>query len=258
MARMSHASVRSIASRALRPSRGAVVVKVLERDRELGEALDPERFALAVARSQAAVIELARGPWVPRSEWPANVRHGPGLLVLDGFILRQLAIGGRNGAELLSAGDVLRPWQREDSIASVPRHPGWRALERAQLAVLDLDFARRLSQFPEIQSQLVGRALRRSRQLAVNVAIVHQPRVETRVRLLLWQLADRFGTVRQDGVMLPLRLTHTLLAELAAARRPTVSAAIAALERSGEVSRPPGGGWMLHGSPPAFEGSAAS
>lgn len=223
---------------------------MLERDPELGEGLVPERFAVALARSQASTIRIPRGPWVPPASWPARIREGPGLLVLDGFMLRRVVVGDRASGELLSAGDIMRPWQREDSVASVPRRPAWRALERVHIAVLDADFARRIAQFPEIGTRFVARAMRRSRQLAVNVAIVHQPRVEVRVLLMLWHLADRFGTVRQDGVLVPVRLTHTLIAELVAARRPTVSAALAALERSGDVSRGPDGAWLLHGRPP--------
>lgn len=196
------------------------------------------------------MLRLAPGSWAaPR--WPEAVRRGPGLLLLDGFVVRRVEIGGRASAELLSAGDVLRPWQREDSIASIPHKPGWRALERSRLALLDLEFARRLAPFPEIQSELARRALRRSRQLIITVAIVHQPRVAARVQLMLWQLADRFGTVRQDGVLVPLRLSHTLLGDFVAARRPTVSAAVASLERAGALSRAPGGTWLLHGKPPS-------
>ena len=223
---------------------------MLERDPELGERLAPERFAAALSRSQAAVLRVPRGPWVTPTEWPASITDGFGLLLLEGLILRRVEVGGRTGCELLSFGDLLRPWQREDLVASVPRRPDWRALEATQLALLDLDFARRMAQFPELSAQLVARTMRRSRQLAVNVAIIHQPRVEVRVHMMLWQLADRYGTVRQDGVLQPGRLTHTLIAELVAARRPTVSAALAALERSGEVSRLPDGGWLLHGNPP--------
>jgi CRP/FNR family cyclic AMP-dependent transcriptional regulator len=235
--------------------RGAARTRVLERDPELGERLEPERLAAALPRSQAAVIRIPRGTWVPPSNWPSSIKDGPGLLVLEGFILRHVEVGGRAGGELLSAGDIMRPWQREDSGASVPRKPAWRALERVHLAILDLEFARRMAPFPELTGALMARALRRSRQLAVNVAIVHQPRVEVRVHLMLWQLADRYGTVRQDGVLLPVRLTHTVIAELVAARRPTVSAALAALERSSDVSRLPDGGWLLHGQPPLLPAS---
>lgn len=223
---------------------------MLERDPELGESLDPERFTAAVARSQAAVIRIPRGRWVPPPQWLASVHGGLGLLVLDGFLLRCVEVAGRIGSELLSTGDLVRPWQREDALASIPRRNAFRAIERVQLAVLDVDFARRMAQFPEVSTQLIARALRRSRALVVNVAIVHQPRVETRVQLILWQLADRYGTVGPDGVHLPVRLTHTALAELVAARRPTVSAATAALERSGELSRLADGTWLIRGRPP--------
>lgn len=47
-----------------------------------------------------------------------------------------------------------------------------------------------------------------------------------------------------------MRLTHTLIAQLVAARRPTVSAATAALERSGERRRLADGMWLLRGRPP--------
>ena len=71
----------------------------------------------------------------------------------------------------------------------------------------------------------MGRALARSRNLAVNMAIVHQSRVETRLHMLLWHLAGRWGRVRNDGVIVPLRLTHNVLSDLTAARRPSPSRA---------------------------------
>jgi CRP/FNR family cyclic AMP-dependent transcriptional regulator len=230
-------------------SRTRSAIRVLEHDPELGEGLDGERRRIALERLQALVIGVSRGGW-GTPNWPEAVRRGPGLLVLDGYVVRQVEIGGRVSAELLGAGDLLRPWQREDAMASVPRRPTWRALERSRLAVLDVEFGRRAAPFPEVHAALIGRALRRSRQLVVSLAIAHQPRVEARVQMTLWQLADRFGTVRQDGVLLPLRLTHTLLADLVAARRPTVSAAVSALERAGFLSREAGGTWLLHGRPP--------
>jgi CRP-like cAMP-binding protein len=248
VARTSRQPSRTHAATPGRPRRPTGVANILELDPELGEGLAPQRFALALERSQAACLDLPRGP-LQEVVWPEPVRRGPGLLMLDGLLLRRIELSGRWGAELLAAGDLLRPWDREDSLASVPHQTGWRVLERSRIAVLDIDFARRIAAFPEIYAELVSRALRRQRQLAVNIAIVHQPRVEVRVHMILWQLADRWGTVRQDGVLLPLRLTHTLLAELVAARRPTVSAAITTLERGGEISRPPEG-WLLHGRPP--------
>ena len=55
--------------------------------------------------------------------------------------------------------------------------------------------------------------------------------------------------MRSDGVALPLRLTHAVLADLVAARRPTVTTAVAELARRGQV-RLVGDGWLLTGDPP--------
>lgn len=92
-------------------------------------------------------------------------------------------------------------------------------------------------------------ALRRTRNLSVNMAIVHQSRVDVRVHMLLWHLAGRWGRVGSQGVLLPLRLTHAVLADLVAARRPTVTSALSELGRRGKVEST-GRGWLLHGDPP--------
>jgi CRP-like cAMP-binding protein len=224
------------------------VTRVLEEDPDLGEGLDAEALASAIERARAAVMHLSIGEW-REPAWPMSTTSGFGLLVLDGLLLRRVRLGDRAGVELLAGGDLLRPWQREDSVCSVPRELGWQVLEPCRLAVLDVDFARGVSAFPQIAGQLTGRALRRSRNFAVNMAIVQQPRVETRLHMLLWHLADRSGTVGPDGVSVPLRLTQTVLAALVAAQRPTVSAALRALEQDGKLTHT-NSGWLLHGSPP--------
>ena len=225
------------------------VARILEEDPELGDGLAGSQLATASEAARAGVTALAPGEWRPAA-WPASITGGFGLLILDGLLLRRVSVGDRHAAELLAAGDLLRPWQGEDGEASIPRQHAWEVLEGCRLAVLDLDFAQRVSRFPQIASAIVGRALRRSRYFAVNMAIVQQPRVEVRLHLLLWQLADRWGTVRTDGVFVPLRLTQTVLAQLVAARRPTVSAALGALERDGQLTRTAAKGWVLHGLPP--------
>ena len=68
--------------------------------------------------------------------------------------------------------------------------------------------------------------------------------------MLLWLLADRWGQVRPDGTAIPIRITHTLLADLVAAQRPSVSTAISELTRRGLVIPIEGGGWILRGNPP--------
>jgi hypothetical protein len=67
--------------------------------------------------------------------------------------------------------------------------------------------------------------------------------------MLLWNLAGRWGRVRSDGIVVPLRLTHTVLADLVAARRPTVTSALSELARQGAV-RAIREGWLLSGNAP--------
>ena len=83
------------------------------------------------------------------------------------------------------------------------------------------------------------------------MAIIHHARVDVRLHMLLWHLAGRWGRVRKGGeVRLPLRLTHAVLAEITAARRPTVTSALSELSRRGLVVPDEGGGWLLSGEPP--------
>jgi hypothetical protein len=51
------------------------------------------------------------------------MRDGIGLIVLRGRLIRRLGIDGRFGAELLGQGDVLRPWQGEDSVSTFRARP---------------------------------------------------------------------------------------------------------------------------------------
>jgi CRP/FNR family cyclic AMP-dependent transcriptional regulator len=221
--------------------------QILREDADLAEAVHPEHRDQAIAECVAWTVGLARGRW--RVEREPALEHGIGLLVLDGLLLRRVGIDGRFGAELLADGDLLRPWQGQDAAPILSRTTGWRVLETTRLARLDAPTARLMAAYPELTGKLVGRALERSRNLAVNMAIVQQPRVTTRLHMLFWHLADRWGRVGSEGVIVPLRLTHTVLADLVAARRPTVTSSLSELARRGFV-RASGRGWLLSGEPP--------
>lgn len=187
------------------------------------------------------------GRW--SSEQTGKIADGIGLLVLEGLLIRSVGIDGRFGAEMLGEGDLLRPWQGQDIQPTLPRTTGWRVLQPTRVAVLDAEAAQRFASYPELTGLLVGRALERSRNLAANMAIVQHPRVDTRLHMLLWHLADRWGRVRRDGTLVSLDLTHSVLAYLVAARRPTVSTALAELSERGLV-RAESNGWLLSGEPP--------
>lgn len=223
------------------------ICHVLREDPDLAEAIAPELRGRAIDECIAPAVRLRRGRW--SGERADLMRDGIGLLVLEGLLIRRVGVDGRYGAELLGEGDLLRPWQGEDAQPTLPRTTGWRVLQPSRLALLDRRVAARLGHYPDLIGRLVGRALERSRNLAVNMAIVHQARVEVRLHMLLWHLADRWGRVGPDGVIVSLGLTHTVLADLVAARRPTVTTALSELSKRGLISSLERG-WLLSGEPP--------
>lgn len=70
------------------------------------------------------------------------------------------------------------------------------------------------------------------------------PRVEERLLASFGLLAERYGTVRRDGFLIPLELTHQALGEIVGARRPTVSLALKNLNADGRLVRC-SDGWVL-------------
>ena len=221
--------------------------QLLREDVDLRAAIAPSDQERATAWCVVPALAIPRGRW--NAEQMKVMTDGIGLLVLDGLLIRRVGVDGRFGAELLGQGDLLRPWQEEDGSAALTRTTGWRVLESARLAVLDEAAARRLAAYPELTGRLVARALDRSRHLAVNMAIIHQARVHVRLHMMFWHLAERWGRVRSEGIFLPLSLTHSVLADLVAARRPTVTTGLAELYRRQLVRDLPRG-WLLLGEPP--------
>jgi hypothetical protein len=219
---------------------------VLGEDSDLAEAVPHVRRERAIKECTARVTEIAAGRWDPRE--PADP-HGIGLLVMEGLLIRKVGVHGRHGAELLGEGDLLRPWQEDLEPATLLSTSDWRVLEPTRVALLDERFARMIGRYPRLGARLTGRAVQRARNLTVNMAIVHQARVDVRLHLLFWFLAARWGRVRGDGIRLPIRLTHAVLADLVAARRPTVTTALTDLARQ-DLVHSVDDGWLLIGKPP--------
>jgi CRP/FNR family cyclic AMP-dependent transcriptional regulator len=157
---------------------------------------------------------------------------------------------GRSCVELIGAGDVIRPWRWDADGSHVHAEVGWVVLEPTQLAVLDHGLVTRMNPWPQLGLELFARGTRRAHSLAVSLAIAHHQRVDDRLLLTLWQLAERWGRVRVDGVVVPLPLPRQRLAHLVRAHRPSVTSAMGELARSGALSRGEDGSWVLHGSPP--------
>jgi CRP/FNR family transcriptional regulator, cyclic AMP receptor protein len=222
---------------------------VLLEDLDLYETLPPPVRDRAVEECVAEIVSLAPGAWPEASRSPQLCVGGPGLLLLDGLVLCRRGIEGRFGAELLGEGDLLRPSQETENAQILPLRTSRKVLAPTRVAVLDLAFAERLSGYPQLAEELLARAINRSRNLVALMAIAHQPRIDVRLHTLFWHLASRWGRMRADGVLVPLPLTHAVLADLVAARRPTVSSALAELSRR-RLLTVEDDGWHLSGDPP--------
>ena len=223
-------------------------MRILELDPDLAAGLDSAERAEAAAASEAELVRLKPGPWLaPADEEPGHL----GLLVVDGLLARRLSLAGRESVELLAAGDLLRPWVLLGPSSSVATKVSWSVLEPASIAVLDTDFARRVSPWPEVAAALMDRLILRARWLAFALAVSHVRRIDDRLMLLFWHLADRRGRVTSNGVVVPLKLSHQAIATLIGAQRPTVSTALGQLRERGLLERTADDSWLLHGEPPS-------
>lgn len=233
-------------------------VRLLDAQPDLAEGLDSEQAALARRHVVAALANVDPGPWVP-SDGLDGGSGSIGLLVIEGVIARDVSIAGRACSELLGPGDLLRPWERDEGTGeSIETASAWTVLEPALLAVLDRRFARVACRFPPLVASLISRTVRRSRWSAITLAISNLTRVDERIVALMWHLADRWGHVTAEGVVVPVPLTHEMIGKLVGAHRPSVTSALGELQREGEIERRDEGGWLLHGEPPSNRRVAVS
>lgn len=228
---------------------GHAFVRVLEEDPELANGLDPTSVQLATRHAIAAVEIVAPGAWEPKR--PADGGDGHlGLLVLDGLLMRDVRFAHATCTELIGRGDLLRPWDWERDVLTIRPEISWTALQPVRLAVLDRRITAIMGRWPELIGAVVARAVRRSFELAASQATSHLTRVDARLELLFWGLADRWGRVGPDGIVLELPLTHQVIGRLVGAQRPSVTTALSDLARRGVIERREDGAWILRGDPP--------
>jgi hypothetical protein len=192
-----------------------------------------------------SLVELPQGRWDAPREQPETGHLG--FLIASGMMTRELHLAKARSVELLSTGDLLRPWD-EDAASFVDA--AWYVQERMRLAVLNREAADEICRWPALTSVLIERGMRRSRSLAVHAAIENIRGLDDRLLTLSWHLAERWGRRTPDGILIPFQLTHQMLADLVGARRPSVSTALGELRQRGLLIRAPDG-WLLRGEPPA-------
>jgi CRP/FNR family transcriptional regulator, cyclic AMP receptor protein len=223
-------------------------VRVAEALPEIIEYLDGDQQELARRQLLAELIVAKTGPWMPSmtTREPGHL----GLLVLEGLLSRNVSLERPLATELVGRGDLLRPADRDGQDAPIPFDVSWTVLHPARLAVLDAQFARALGQWPSGMAAVIRGASNRAHSLAITMAVSNLRRVDVRLLVLLWHLADRWGRVTPDGVVVPLRLTHETLARLIGAQRPSVTTAVRQLEEDGRLRRSSNRAWILRGEPP--------
>jgi CRP/FNR family transcriptional regulator, cyclic AMP receptor protein len=239
---------------------------------------DPDLFAeLGSEREQAEQVAVAekvelepingKSPLAPDDQTPMarlmHERDSLGLLILEGLLWRETSVGTDSGIELLGPGDLLRPWVKPVPESQILTEPNWTVLERTSIGILDRRFALVIARWPAVVATLMDRLILRSRWLSFHLAICHVRSLPERILLAMWHFADRWGRVGRDGVIVPVRLPHRMLAQLVGARRPSVTTSLASLRAEGLLVERADGSWLLPGGPPerlrsAYELASAS
>jgi CRP-like cAMP-binding protein len=215
-------------------------------DADFAGGLDGGEFEVARRALLVRTAAVARGEWDPPRTASASAL---GILIVDGILVRELSLGESiRYAELLGPGDLIRPWQQDDAGGLLPWRCSWRAAESCTIAELGPEIARAAARWPEVTAALTSRAIDRSRRQAIAAAIPSLVRIRDRVVVLFAHLAERWGHVTCEGIILRAPLTHQLIASLTATRRPSVTTALSALNEQGLVTRRDEHEWMIdHG-----------
>jgi hypothetical protein len=177
------------------------------------------------------------------------------MLLVEGAIWRDVRVGRGASPQLLAPGGIVLCTPAPPELLAAEASAV--ALTPVRLAVLDRRFLLAAAKWPGLLTAMHDRLGEQERDIAIQAAICQLPKVEERVLALLWHLAERWGRVGGDGVLLPLRLTHATLGRFVGARRPTITLALNVLRDEGKVERHADGSWALHGGAPDFAHHAA-
>jgi CRP/FNR family cyclic AMP-dependent transcriptional regulator len=218
---------------------------LMELDPDLLEAIPPvqQRHARLL---RVPTLRLSRGTWQPPAAPASSALLA--LLIADGIAFHSVTAAGFTTGDLLGAGDVIAVH------APPPELPGgdaamsaWQVIQPMTVGVLDVRFAAWATCCPTLTWRLLDRQAQHADRMMARLSLIHRQRMEERLLLVLWDLADRWGKVRPDGVHVPIPLRHHQLAALVASLRPSVTLALRRLAEGGIVERSLRG-YLLHGT----------
>jgi CRP-like cAMP-binding protein len=213
-----------------------------ELDAQIATAVPELGSGTGWERPYVPVLTLTAGP-CPAGEIEEAARHAFALLVVDGLLVREIVVGATVTSELLGPGDLVAARRGTDELLSLSAT--WVASAPTRLAILDERLEPVITRWPEIATELLGRAARQTARMTTERAVTQLPRVEDRLVALFWLLAERWGRMGTAGLIVPLSLTHETLGRLVGAQRPTVSLALKQLASDGAVTRRSDGAWVV-------------
>jgi CRP/FNR family transcriptional regulator, cyclic AMP receptor protein len=211
-------------------------VALIDEDAALLDLVPESEHSAVRDALTATAYAVPAGPWTPGPLASDGDSH-LGLLLLDGLLLRDVSVAHTTCGELVGAGELLRPWDAFGERAPMPIEIDWKALEPLRIAVLDHGFAAALARWPALIHAFVERAIERSHSLALHVAIHCIRRVDLSLLVLFAHLADRFGRVTPNGIVIPVKLTQEDLGKLVGATRQSVNVALGQLLDRASLTR---------------------
>ena len=221
-------------------------ISIVDADPDLAELLDDAQLKHARREALTRVQRLWPGESDINGALEADVHHR-GFLIVDGLLTaRWRARPPLRRADRPVRRDAAWNW---DGPAGVHAEVGWLALEPSPARRPDHALVDRINPWPQLGLESFNRGTRRAHHLAVALAIAHHPRVEDRLLLTLWHLAERWGRVTPDGIVVNLPLGHQRLADIVGAHRPSVTTAMGALAKAGRVEPPRWRRLSIHGDP---------
>ena len=175
----------------------------------------------------------------------AQIPAAFGFVIVEGIVLKETTLAHRSALELHGPRDVLPP-----PLTAV-RQLESRAVSRylahgpVSLDAIETHFRQAARRWPGITDILHDRLGRQTHRASMHLAMLHLPRIEDRVIALFSDLAERFGRVTADGILIDLPLTHEEIGGLVASRRPTVTIALHKLAADGLLERLNDKRWKL-------------
>jgi CRP/FNR family transcriptional regulator, cyclic AMP receptor protein len=166
-------------------------------------------------------------------------------LIVEGVVLKETTLVRQSALELLGPGDLLAPPltpARQLESRAISRYL---AHGQASLAAVEDHVRQAARRWPGIADFLHDRLARQTHHASMHLAMLHLPRAEDRLIALFADLAERFGHITADGILLDLPLTHEIIGGLVASRRSTVTLALQQVASNGMIARLEGDRWKL-------------